>query len=140
MSKNNGLQGLGKGYKIIVPMEVQCLPNAEEYDAARRLVAYFDQDIEIVPTRRRKKTPDFKIGDEYWELKTPRSNRQQVIARMLRRALKQARCIIIDLRHSQMSPVLARELLERAYRIRKNRIKRLVVIDRNKKVMEVGKK
>ena len=135
--KKHKPRGWGKGYQIIIPLEVQEFPKLDELKAARYLIPYFESNIEFVPTKLGKKTPDFKINGVYWELKSPRNTAPKNISKKLRQALKQAKCIIIDLGYTTMSPKLALEIVERSYNRRKNNISRLIVIQKNHQIIEL---
>ena len=89
--------------------------------------------------RSNHKTPDLLINGVAWELKTPIGNGKRNLQHVISRAIKQSRYIIIDARFSKMhiAKIKSRICIE----IDKNKqIKRLLLIDKHKNVVEMSKK
>lgn len=84
------------------------------------------------------KTPDFRIGNTEWELKTPTGAGKNNIQKQLRRAEHQAQNIILDLRASKLHENRALHDAQYNFNITRE-IKRLVVVQRNDNIIELTK-
>ena len=122
---------------VIIPAEVYPKPSAREVSAAYILLNFFHADIRFV-ARNDAKTPDFFIENTYWELKTPTGNGKYNLQHALRSAAKQSENIIIDARFSKIHINKIKRELEYQFKRSKN-IKRLLLIDKQKKVIEFFK-
>lgn len=124
-------------YSVIVPKDVYPKPSNNELTAAYILMDYFKADVKFIP-RNNCKTPDLLTKHTEWELKTPIGNGKRNLQHVVSRALKQSRNIIIDTRFSKMNSEKIKSHL--AAEIKKNsRIKRLLLINKQKKVIEICK-
>lgn len=126
-----------KKYSVIIPSGIFPKPSIREISAAYLLLDYFKTDIKFIP-RSNHKTPDFIIGKTSWELKTPTGTGKYNLQHTLRSATTQSANIIIDARFSKMH--INRIRNELAYQFKKTKeIKRLLLIEKNKKVVEYSK-
>ena len=124
-----------KKYSIIIPAEVQPGPSPKELSAARILLEYFKKDIVFV-SRKNNRTPDFLIGGLFWELKTPIGTGKYNLQHALRSASGQSDNIVIDARFSKMH--INRIKSELRFQLSKaNKINRLLLIDKQKAVIEI---
>ena len=124
-----------KKYSIIIPAEVQPGPSSKELSAARILLEYFKKDIVFV-SRKNNRTPDFLIGGLFWELKTPTGTGKYNLQHALRSAAGQSDNIVIDARFSKMH--INRIKSELRFQLSKaNKINRLLLIDKQKAVIEI---
>ena len=124
-----------KGYSIIIPAEVQPGPSPKELSAARILLGYFKKDIVFV-SRKNNRTPDFLIGGLFWELKTPTGTGKYNLQHALKSASGQSDNIVIDARFSKMH--INRIKSELRFQLSKaNKINRLLLIDKQKAVIEI---
>ena len=123
---------------VIVPRSVIPIPNKNELTAAYIISDYFKSDVMFVP-RSNHKTPDLLINGVAWELKTPIGNGKRNLQHVISRAIKQSRYIIIDARFSKMHIAKIKNRI--CIEIDKNKqIKRLLLIDKHKNVVEMSKK
>ena len=99
------------------------------------MLDFFNANIKFV-VRKESKTPDFLIKGKYWELKTPTGNGKYNLQHALRNAAKQAENIIIDARFSKMHINKIKNELNYQFKRSRN-IKRLLLIDKQKKVVEI---
>lgn len=124
-----------KNYSIIIPAEVQPGPSPKELSAARILLEYFKKDIVFV-SRKNNRTPDFLIDGLFWELKTPTGTGKYNLQHALRSASGQSDNIVIDARFSKMH--INRIKSELRFQLSKaNKINRLLLIDKQKAVIEI---
>ena len=122
-------------YSIIVPRNVLPQPNKREMSAVYILLDYFKMDIEFIP-RSNCKTPDLLIGGIEWELKAPIGDGRRNLQHTISRALRQSCYIIIDARFSKIH--IARIKAKLTFEMNRNkRIKRLLIIDKQKNVIEI---
>ena len=120
---------------IIIPNDVRSKPSRDEISAAYILLDYFEADIKFIP-RRGIKTPDFLIKGKYWELKSPTGNGKRNLQHTVTRALAQSQNIIIDARNSKIDMTKIQNFL-RNEASKNKRIKSLLLIDKQKKVVEI---
>ncbi len=124
-----------KNYSIIIPAEVQPGPSPKELSAARILLEYFKKDIVFV-SRKNNRTPDFLIDGLFWELKTPTGTGKYNLQHALKSASGQSDNIVIDARFSKMH--INRIKSELRFQLSKaNKINRLLLIDKQKAVIEI---
>ena len=122
-------------YSVIVPRSVIPMPSKQEMSAAYILSDFFKTDVKFIP-RTNHKTPDLLINDIEWELKAPTGDGKRNLQHTVSRAIKQSRYIIVDVRFSKLhiSKIKSKLTLE----MKKNKqIKRLLLIDKQKKVVEI---
>lgn len=99
------------------------------------LLEYFDADI-ICICPGAGKTPDLKIKDEEWELKSPIGNGPNTIEKILRKATKQSKNIILDFSRSKMHGRRAISKTKFYLRTNKHSIKKLLVITKSRKIVD----
>lgn len=122
-------------YSVIIPKDVFPKPNKKEMSAAYILLDYFKTDIKFIP-RNNYKTPDLLINKIEWELKTPTGSGKRNLQHTVSRAIKQSKYIIIDARFSSIHISKIKSHL--SAEIKKNKqIKRLLLIDKQKNVVEI---
>ena len=124
-------------YSVIVPKELYPKPSNREMTAAYILIDFFNSDIKFV-VRNDNKTPDFLIKGKYWELKSPTGNGKYNLQHALRNAAKQSENIIIDARFSKNHINKIKNELSYQFKHSKN-IKRLLLIDKQKNVVEISR-
>ena len=126
-----------KNYSVIVPRAVNPKPSTREMSAAYILNDFFKSDVKFV-VRSDNKTPDFLIKNSYWELKSPTGNGKYNLQHALRNAAKQSENIIIDARFSKIHISKIKSELSYQFKRSKN-IKQLLLIDKQKNVIEIPK-
>ena len=94
-----------------------------EVTVARILANYFHTDVFLVHRQANAKTPDLKIGNQYWEIKSPIGASRRTIENNLRKASRQSSNVIIDLHRIRVSN-------DRAIRRAKDSVKKVSVIDK----------
>ena len=124
-----------KNYSVIIPKDVYPKPSAKEISAAYILLDFFTKDIQFV-TRNTGKTPDFLIDNKYWELKSPTGDGKRNLQHTVSRALKQSSYIIIDARFSKIHIAKIKSYLKNE-KSKNKQIKKLLLIDKQKKVIEI---
>lgn len=125
-------------YSVIIPQSIYPLPSPRELSAARLLANHFQCDITCV-TRSEHKSPDFRIGKLFWELKTPTGTGKYNIQHALHSATRQSGNIIIDARFSKLHINKIKSILQHEMVLTKN-IKRLLLIQKDEKVLEIYKR
>ena len=122
-------------HQIHIPVGVSPQPEKYEITAAWLLADYFKADVYFV-VRSIHKTADFKIGNVYWEVKSPTGSGKRTVQHTLQAALKQSPNIIIDARRSKMHiNKLKNELTWQAAQTTK--IRRLLLITKASKILEI---
>lgn len=124
-------------YSIIIPRNVFPKPDEKEMSAAYILSDYFKTDVKFIP-RNNCKTPDLLIDRIEWELKAPIGSGKRNLQHTVSRAIKQSKYIIIDARFSKIHISKIKNHL--SAEMKKNKqIKRLLLIDKQKSVIEILK-
>lgn len=102
-------------------------------------LAYRGHSVEFIPAQHiyRRKSPDILLDGVIYEIKAPLSHKMATIERNLKKASKQARCIVFDSRRMKSVPDEA-ILAELAKQYRKSKIiKKIVFINRHGEVVDV---
>ena len=122
--------------KVIIPATLKIKPH--ELWAAELLAEYFDEDIECLEPENtyEKKTPDFKIAEKKYELKTPEGKGKNVVKKQISRAKKQSENIVISAaRYPYTDTVIRNRILHALKKITKgNKIKSLFFIAKTCKI------
>lgn len=121
-------------YEIHIPATIIPYPEKYEVSAAGILVRHFNSDVYFV-SRKQHKTPDFLIGNIFWELKSPVGNGKRNIQRTLQDALTQSTNIIFDARRSKLHQNKIRNELQYQF-TKTKKIKRLLLITKDGGVIE----
>lgn len=122
-------------YSVIIPKDVFPKPDKKEMSAAYLLLEYFKTDVRFIP-RNNCKTPDLLINRVEWELKAPTGSGKRNLQHTVSRAIKQSSYIVIDARFSKIHISKIKSHL--SAEIKKNKqIKRLLLIDKQKNVVEI---
>lgn len=122
-------------YKVIVEAEISDAPKNHEFAAATIMARHFKADVIFLrPTR--YKTPDFKIKDHVWELKSPMGGSARTIENNMRSARSQSKNIIIDLVRIKLHQ--NRAIAHTNYFLSKpNQFRRVLIITKDKRVIEI---
>lgn len=124
-----------KKYRVIIPGNVRPVPERFELSAASLLLEYFEADIEFLPVTS-DRTPDIKVGNKKWEIKSPLGKSQHTIETQLKRASKQAAYVVIDARRCKIHIARIRNQLKYHGAIKKH-IKRIVLITKDGRVEDI---
>ncbi|MCA9327293.1 hypothetical protein KDA14_02070 [Candidatus Saccharibacteria bacterium] len=118
--------------QVIIPSNINPLPERHEVSAAQIMASFFRSDVEFV-VRDTYKSPDLKIGDDFWEIKSPTGMGKRNIERQLQLAMKQSSNIILDARRSKIHISKVRSQLSYQAALTKG-LRRLVLITKTGKV------
>ena len=123
--------------QIIIPNGHPSPPTPNEMNVALVLSRHYQTTVEfIVPVDDyKRKSADVLMQDVVWEIKCPIGASKSTIRNQFRRASKQSKCIIIDIRQTKLNfqeieKSILFEIRERPY------IKKVVLIDKSDKVIE----
>jgi len=119
-------------YRVIIPADIMPLPEVHEVSAAQILCSYFMADAQFI-IRNNYKSPDLRIKDILWELKSPTGIGKRNIERQLQIAIKQSDSIVLDARRSKIHISKIRNKLTYQAKLTK-RLKNLILITKTGKV------
>jgi hypothetical protein len=128
MSKNLIDVFIPSGYK----------PKKVEEEAAWILARHYQTIVYVLrPTMGYKqKTPDFRIHDDFYELKTPTSAKTEKIGWLINKAKNQAGIIVIDMRKTKiLEKHMVKLCKDGLFHYKK--VQRIVLIANKKKVLEI---
>lgn len=125
-------------YTVIVKTKPQDAPKDFEMSAALILAGHLKTDLVFLRPGNRK-TPDLEAGDIKWELKSPTGNGKRTMDNNLRGARKQSNHIVIDLRRCKMHQTKALSRIKHYLKQGNHGIKKLKVIEKSKKVVDIIK-
>jgi hypothetical protein len=82
--------------KVIIPGNLENLPEQHETDAAWILAKYFDCEVEFLKASKgyMVKTPDMKMNGVFFEMKSPNWKSKTTISNNLNKAKTQSRNIV----------------------------------------------
>lgn len=122
-------------YQLHIASDIKPEPSDHEISAALILSEYFQTDITFIK-RSHMHTADFLINGQVWEHKSPTGNGKRTMQNNLRDADDQSSFVIMDLRRCKMRPEQAMSRIR--YELTKaNKIKRLIVIQKNRRILEL---
>lgn len=84
------------------------------------------------------KSPDLKVKNEIWELKSPRGNSKNTIHNVFITSRKQSYNVVIDLRRCKMDERKAFSRIRDAYNKRRRRKCRLKIITKRGEVVDIS--
>lgn len=120
---------------VIIPSNLLPKPADFEISAAMILARYFKHNVEFI-TRKSSMTPDVKIGNIEWEIKSPVGNGKHNIEHQLQRAMKQSKNIVFDARQSKIDiRKIRKDLMKQAILTRS--LKRLLLIEKTGKILVI---
>ena len=106
--------------------------------AAILVANYFKTDVVFLRPSSLK-SPDLKIKNAIWELKSPIGNSKNTIHNNIKGARKQSDNIIIDLRRCKMNNSQALAKIKDSYRKRKRKTGDFLVICKNGEILDIRK-
>lgn len=127
---------MAKNYKVIVDTTKKDRPRDFEMSAAMLLAEYFKTDIIFlrpIPL----KSPDLKIGEQIWELKSPVGKSKNTIHNNISTARKQSLNLIIDLRKCKLYEKKALANIKDCYKKRKRKTGSYIIITKEGKIVDV---
>ncbi len=111
-------------------------PQNHELETAGFLAGLgYDVDFILPSQMKGIRTPDIKMQNLKWEIKSPISDGNRSIEHAMRTALRQSENIIFDLRRSKIST--ERALSKIKSQIDKKKIKRFLVITKSHKLLDL---
>jgi len=123
---------------VIIPAGHPNPPEPHEIEAAMILARYYQTSVEfLIPVDDyKRKSADIVMLNVEWEIKSPIGKSKYTIQEQFRRASKQAKNIIIDLRRTKLKyndivKSIHFELKKRSY------INKVVLIGKSEKVIEI---
>ena len=122
-------------YKVIIKTDLKDRPKDYELSAAFILAQHFKADVVFLRPKL-DKTPDIKVNDLKWEIKSPKGNGKKTIENNLREASKQSQNIVMDLRRIRMHQTRAIARIN-FFLSKPNRLKRVLIVTKSKKVIEI---
>ena len=126
-----------KTYKIIQELNDTDPPKEHEKEAAKILAEYFRSDL-LFMRKKANTTPDLKnlSTGQRWEIKSPLGNGKRTIANNLREASHQSENVVLDLSRCKINNQSALSRVRGFLSSGDAHIKRLLVIDKSKKVID----
>ena len=111
-------------------------PESLEFETAKYFAALGKNVVFILPSHiPNQHSPDIKMDGVEWEIKCPVGKSKRTLENNMRKALKQSRNIIFDLRHLKLSEKSSINQLENEYKNR-TRIKKLLIIKKDGELIE----
>ncbi|MCL1973085.1 MAG: hypothetical protein FWG57_08920 [Endomicrobia bacterium] len=122
--------------KTIIPFEYR--PEPHELDTAK-FFNKLGKDVEFLTPNRTKgiKNPDIKMDGILWEIKAPKNNSKRTIENIFRKALKQSKNIIFDLRRTKISDRGVSQVIKQFNLVRN--ADRLLIIAKSNKLLDLKK-
>lgn len=124
-----------KNYRVIIPQNIQPVPERFEVSAAVLLLEYFQADIEFLPVSSLK-TPDIKINSQKWEIKSPVGGGKYTIQRQFQRAAKQSPNVVIDARRIKIHIDRVRREVSYQAGLAKS-VKQVLLIEKTSKIVRI---
>lgn len=125
----------GANKKIIFEGRSRKQLRFHEINAILFLLDYFNTDITCINPGVGK-TPDLRINNIEWELKSPQGDGIKTIENIIKKAAKQSNNIILDFSRIKMNGNQAISRTRYYLRNNKHGIKRLIVITKNHKIID----
>ena len=125
-------QGTVKPGRVVVPEDMANPPKAHELETARVLSTY-GVDVEFLKEvyEDGKRNPDVRMLGGIWEFKAPKGDSEQsTISNQFKRARKQSRHLVLDLRRTPLDDELAIGQAVRRFR-GQTKISSLIIIDKH---------
>ena len=97
---------------------------------------YFSSEIICIDVGAGK-TPDLRIRNIEWEIKSPVSDGPKTVENILRKAKNQSQNVILDLSRSKFTTMRALSRIRNYIKRNNKQIKKLIVITKEKKVLDL---
>ena len=126
--------------QVIIPVGHPSPPEPHEVDTAMVLARHYQTTVEfIMPVNDfKRRSADIKMLDVEWEMKSPKGASKTTINTQFSRASTQAKNVVIDTRRTKLpySEIEKSVLVETKKR---SNIRKVIIIDKNEKVVEIHK-
>ena len=126
-----------KYYKVIVATSEKDRPYDFEMSAAILVANYFKSDVYFLRPSSLK-SPDLKIDNQIWELKSPIGNSKNTIHNIFVTARRQSYNIIIDLRRCKMNEDKAYARIRDAFNKRRRVKCQLKIISKRGEIIDIN--
>ena len=124
-------------YRVIVRTSPKDAPYDFEISAALIMANYFKTDVVFLRPISLK-SPDLKVKNEIWELKSPRGDSKNTIHNVFITSRKQSYNVVIDLRRCKMDERKAFSRIRDAYNKRRRRKCKLKIITKRGEVVDIS--
>lgn len=121
-------------YNIVIPTNMRRRPKIHEESAAVILSKHFSSDV-IFIAESGYSSPDIKIGNIEWELKSPEGASRYTIQNNLRKAGHQSKNVVIDLRRVKIHQKRAIGYINLFLSGASLQLRRVVVITKSEKIL-----
>lgn len=129
--------GMKNNYKVIVATSEKDRPYDFEMSAAILVAEYFKTDVTFLRPLPLK-TPDLKIRNQIWELKSPIGDSKNTIHNIFVTARRQSYNVVIDLRRCRMNENKAYARIRDAFNKRRRVKCQLKIISKNGKIVDIS--
>lgn len=131
-----------KEYNVITPVGMRPKPDDNERVIAELMAKYFKSDVKFIKREDVATTPDISVirHNQRWEIKNIRGNSKRTIQNNLRAADDQSQNVIISLLETRMTQDQALGRIREFYATGPVRIKQLLLITKEQKVLVVKDK
>ena len=124
-------------YRVIVRTSPKDAPYDFEISAALIMANYFKTNVVFLRPISLK-SPDLKVKNEIWELKSPRGDSKNTIHNVFITSRKQSYNVVIDLRRCKMDERKAFSRIRDAYNKRRRRKCKLKIITKRGEVVDIS--
>ena len=124
-------------YRVIVRTSPKDAPYDFEISAALIMANYFKTDVVFLRPISLK-SPDLKVKNEIWELKSPRGDSKNTIHNVFITSRKQSYNVVIDLRRCKMDERKSFSRIRDAYNKRRRRKCKLKIITKRGEVVDIS--
>ena len=129
---------MNREYKVHFEESGKSEPRSHEKRVAQIVAGYFESDI-VFLRRFSSKTPDLYVMNTNicWELKSPQGGSKYTIHNNLREAGKQSENVILDLTRAKLTDEQGVSRAEEFIKNERSRIKRLKVLTKKHKIVDI---
>jgi len=121
---------------IIIPAKLY--PERHEFETANVLVSTGSNVIFIAPTLTKgARTPDIEYEGLTWEMKCPIGKSRWTIENQFKRAARQSKNIILDIRHTKIPTEKAISTALKLFKLK--RLNRMMIVVDNNKILDFSK-
>jgi hypothetical protein len=123
---------------VIIPGNLDTPPELKEVKSAWVLARHYNCVITFQPRidGYRVHSPDIEMNGVLWEMKAPEGDSRTTIGRILRRASKQSKNIVIDSHHTSLSDEAVKKTL--LFELSKRRqIRKIILITKDSEIIEI---
>lgn len=123
-------------FNIVIPADMKPRPKIHEETAAAILANHFAKDVYFIEVTNHG-TPDIRIDGVEWEMKSPDGASQYTIQNNMRKAGRQSKNIIVDLRRVRLHHKRALGYINKFMSGASSKFNRVLVITKSGKVLVI---